>query len=454
MGKPGFFTRELTDRRKATLRSAVIGLVALAALGSVAVFAWTSSGRDPASSPDADRTLPVETQIVRHDQMLVLKRDFTGRVEAARQSQLSFERGGLLVAVMVDEGDAVTAGQALAELDAEPLRLRAEQLRAEHRAAGARLREMQAGPRPERIAAAQAQLRARAARVAFWERELRRVEGLVERGAAGEKELRDAMTEHDAARALRDAAAAELAELEAGTRMEQIEAQRAVVAQLAAARARVELDLEKSTMRAPFAGSIAARHADEGLVVAAGTPVLEILETARLELRVGIAAGFADELAINQLHELEVGGQTVAARVARIRPQLDDATRTITVVLDVPPEPAIDIRPGQTVRLRLEDHRPQRGVWLPTDALVKGERGLWAVYVVLEGDDTPAGGVLERRDVEILYTTSSRVYVRGLLHDGEAVVASGAHRVVPGQRVTVIENATVPVAQADRDDPS
>ena len=443
----GFFGNKLTSRRKATMRFYIIGASLCAAIVPLAAFVMGANERDVASSEPIRGAIPVQTLRIVLERELTMVREFTGRIEAARKSQLSFERAGLLTHILVDEGDCVEAGQALARIDLEPLRLRLQQLQAEHAAAHARLAEMEAGPRQERIAASRAQLREREARVELWARELARVRGLFERGAAGDKELQDTSTEHAARVALRDTARAELEELEAGTRVEQMEAQRAEIARLAAAVAHVELDAAKSTLRAPFSGSISARHADEGLVVAAGTPVLDIIETGHLQARVGVAVDLARNLTVGQEHFLVLDEETARATIARILPQLDDATRSATVVFDLSGDRRLHGRPGQTVRLRLEDRLAQRGLWLPIDALIKGERGLWAVYAVVSSLDEQRPGArrvgrLERRDVEILYTESDRVYVRGLLKDGDEVVSSGAHRVVPGQTV-----APLPIAE-------
>jgi hypothetical protein len=43
-----------------------------------------------------------------------------------------------------------------------------------------------------------------------------------------------------------------------------------------------------------------------------------------------------------------------------------------------------------------------------------------------------------RREVQVLYSETERVYVRGAISDGDMVVASGLHRVVPGQIVRLV----------------
>jgi prepilin-type processing-associated H-X9-DG protein len=55
------------------------------------------------------------------------------------------------------------------------------------------------------------------------------------------------------------------------------------------------------------------------------------------------------------------------------------------------------------------------------------------VYVV--GEDNK----VERRSVNVLYADGQRAFVSGAIEDGEAIIASGLHRVVPGQPVQIAQ---------------
>ncbi len=70
-------------------------------------------------------------------------------------------------------------------------------------------------------------------------------------------------------------------------------------------------------------------------------------------------------------------------------------------------------------------------------ALTQGDQGLWGVYVI---DDE---SVVNRRLVELIHTEANRVYARGTLADGDWVVDSGVHRIVPGQKVLATESEAV-----------
>ena len=92
--------------------------------------------------------------------------------------------------------------------------------------------------------------------------------------------------------------------------------------------------------------------------------------------------------------------------------------------------------PGETVDLDIETEFRAPGFWVATDTLRRSHRGLWAAYALVEDEDS--GELLvERREVEVLYTDGDRALVRGALEPDDLVLASGAHRVVPGMRVAL-----------------
>jgi len=430
-----FFRPASTDRRFVTFRRALVGLALLAAVCAGAGLPGFS--RSPEEETPPPPPLPVETAVVEHVESVTLHRTYTGQLVPRRSSDLGFERGGLVVEVCVEEGDRVEGGSVLARLDTAVLAAQRNGLNAQLDAARAHLAELEAGPREEAIAAARARVRELVARLDYWTREHERLERLRTDGVATDKEYRDAASQETAAQAQLDAARETLRELENGTRPERIEAQRATVAQLEAEIERLEVDLARSVLTAPYAGCVARRGVDEGVVIAAGQAVVRLVEDHVLEARIGVPLTSTGDLQPGRRMALEVDGRTVAAVLTAILPELDTATRTRTAVLSLDADNH-RLAPGQIARLPLPAVVETPGMWLPTTALVKGERGLWAVYALTSSADrgeAPTAARLERRDVEILHTEPERVFVRGLLTTGERIVARGAHRVVPGQLV-------------------
>ena len=234
-----------------------------------------------------------------------------------------------------------------------------------------------------------------------------------------------------------------LNELLAGTRTEQIAAQRAAVKQLEASISDLNINIAKSTIKAPFAGIISARQIDEGTVVNTGQSVVRLVENTSPEARIGIPTTVINRLRVASNQKVEINNQTYSATVASILPEVNSSTRTQVAVLALENSAISKVNPGQTVRLKLTDDIPSLGFWLPNKALTQGLRGLWTCYVLAkpasDNANAPQGSfVLEQRSVEILHQESDRVLVRGTLQSGDRIVANGVHRLVPGQMVRPI----------------
>jgi len=214
------------------------------------------------------------------------------------------------------------------------------------------------------------------------------------------------------------------------------------VEQLVARKALLQIEIEDSTLRAPYDGRIAAKYTDEGTVLAPGDPVVQIVEDGAPTAWIGIPQDSSRELKNGQSVTVRSVGREYEGHVTTLLPQLHATTRTTTVVIDLDRGGPVELAPGQVVRFDMEHEETAEGFWLPSDALVRGTRGLWACLVVTElrDEERESGeertiGRLQRRDVEVLHATESRVFVRGMLSDGELVVGAGTHRVVRGQWV-------------------
>lgn len=82
----------------------------------------------------------------------------TGNVEPLAEAELAFEQSGTVTAILVEPGDQVEAGQALARIDTGELELQLEQRRAEVAEARANLEDLLDGASAEEIADAEARL--------------------------------------------------------------------------------------------------------------------------------------------------------------------------------------------------------------------------------------------------------------------------------------------------------
>lgn len=421
---------------------AIALLIAVFGLGvGITRFANPFAGSNPSAQVNV---IEVDTLQVDPVESYQITRTYTGRVTALRASELGFERSGELVQVKVDQGDPVTAGTAIAQLDTRNLEAKRAELLAQKARAVAVLSELNNGPRREEIDAARATIRDLEEQLALAEIRRTRRKHLYEEGAIAKEQYDEVAFGANALAERLAAAHANLEELLNGTRPEQITAQQALVQQLDARIADIEISIAKSMIKAPFSGTIAARRIDEGAVVEAGQPVVRLVEAGQREVEVGVPVAIANQLTPGTTQQIQIAQTSYSATVTALLPEVDPATRTRTVVLRLAPAATPFVAPEQIARLEVVETQPTNGYWLPTSALVRGERGLWSSYVLIEADPPESWGDLadnsplyriEQRDLEVLHSESDRALVRGTLNPGEVVVAKGTQRIVPGQYV-------------------
>ncbi|MEM9215571.1 MAG: efflux RND transporter periplasmic adaptor subunit [Cyanobacteria bacterium P01_F01_bin.150] len=392
--------------------------------------------------------LTVATIQIQPESSYSMTRTYTGAVASLRTSELGFEQGGTLVWVGVDRGDRVTKGTPIARLDTRNLAAERSQLLAQRQQALAVLAELQQGPRQEDINAAQATVQDLENQLELQRIRQSRREYLVEEGAIAREQLDEVAFGADALEDRLNASRSQLQELQTGTRPERIAAQTAAVEQLDARIRNLDITIEKSTILAPFTGVIGERQQDEGTVVSPGQSIVRLVESAQPEVEIGVPPKHLNTLIPGRLQTVTIEEQSYSATIQAILPELDPTTRTRTVVMQLNDgdraNPAT-IAPGQIARLDLKESIAEMGYWLPTTALIQGEKGLWNVYatITVEPDPNTEAEIVadslsyqvERRLVEVLHTEGDRVFVRGTLNPDDLIITNGTQKLVPGQRV-------------------
>ena len=378
--------------------------------------------------------LPVETIEIRPVTSYQNSQVYTGEVTALRTSEVGFERGGKLIAVLVEEGDRLRKGTPVAQLDTANLKAQRQGLVAQKAQAQAILAELRNGARREQIAAAQATVRDLKQQLALEKLKSSRREYLYKEGAIAKEQLEEIDFNRKALNERLANANSNLDELKNGTRIEQINAQQAAVDRLIAEIANIDITINKTVLKAPFDSIVSARNLDEGTVVETGQSILRLVEYGQPEVKIGVPIKIAKKMQLGSQQQVTIGGENYRAVISSILPEVDPATRTRTVVLKLSPTANTKVSPQEIARLAVTQTVEADGYWLPMTALVKGDRGLWNCYAVVataDGNNTK----VDRRYVEILKTESDRVLVRGTLQPGDEIIANGTHRLVPGQLV-------------------
>ncbi len=351
-----------------------------------------------ASSWSAADVSAVASLVVERQPAYQAQRMFAGRVLGGKRANIAFEFSGQVASIDVEDGDHVVEGQALAKLDTRALNIQRNELIAAKREVQARIEQLN--------------------------RDLKRYQSLAKEGYVSDGHLDDIRSSLQATEAK----------------------QRQVEEQLRG----VSLNLNKATLVAPFSGEVAGLQIEDGVIIEAGSPVLQLVELADNEAVFGVSGTLGDGLVLGQ--SLEVFGDfgTLPATLVSVSRNLDWRTQTRTVRVSLPTgSPVAD---GQTLYLLLPEVRDKAGFWLPKQALLEDVRGTWAVYQLVEAEP---GDVYEvhKRSVRTLYQYKGKVYVEGELADGDLLVSAGTHKIAPGQTVRLArpQQASLSVVERNSD---
>lgn len=434
-----------------------VWILVVLAVGAGGAAFWFSRGGGP------DLPQVVTESVEQGD----FRREVTGSgvVEAVDRRALAFRTGGTVAEVLVEEGDPVTAGQALLRLDTAELDRSRASAAASLRSARAERQRIAAQVEVDRLdletSVAQAEDRREQAATELRDREaaVGRVERLLELGAASRDEAQAARDARDAA--ARGLAQADLALESAQTRL--ANAQALAQAQLASADAnvaRLETDLANLDARladaeltAPFAGVVADLAADVGDAVAS-QPVITIADPSELRVRASFDENRAGELAVGQPADIVPDADPrlrLPAIVTRLAPVAarEGGGAQVEVQLAFEGDAAeLPVRPGYTVTARVRVAELAAALRIPLEAISESEDG--TSYLFVADPDAEDEGRATVRRVEV--RPFERNATVAALQPDQAPIGVGDIIVVVG--VDALEDgAAVRLAPTSSDEP-
>jgi len=410
--------------------------------GSGGVFLWAGAltGLGFCQPPVPVVVARVETRHLQSGQ------PFVGTVLPARTSDVGSAVDGRIVEMPVEDGQRVREGEPVAGLLRGLLEIERSGASAELERLRQVLAELQAGSRPEEIDQARATVAGFEARRDYARGRLARLTRLAERGTSTADELQDAQTELRAIEAQLAGGRAALALALAGPRAEQVaQAAAAVVVQEAAVE-RIDDQLGKHTIRAPFDGWVVERFAEKGQWVSRGGLVARVAELDRVEVEARVP-----ELSIRWLRpgaevrlEFDAAPQlSWIGAIERVVPQADLLSRSFPVKIGldnrvVEGDPIL--KGGMLARAWLPVGQTGAATVVPKDALVLGGP-MPLIFVV---DQAPrevpgaAAGTVRPVEIGLGAAVGDAVEARGAIEPGMLVVVRGNERLRPGTAVSFV----------------
>jgi RND family efflux transporter MFP subunit len=347
--------------------------IQLAAIGCALALASCNRRGETAKADDAPVPAPVAVRTARAFERGVERAiHVTGSLHPDETVSVSSEVAGRLLEIDADFGQRVRKGQAVAQLDTREFQLQID------RARGALAQAMaRAGLSPgddESRADSSPSVRQAAVMLEDARYKYENAARLVQTGDISNDRYQDLEKQLRARQAALDAARDEL--------RTQLAAIQALRAELRLAEKRKE----DATMRAPFDGAVAQRLASPGQYLKENTPVLTIVKTDPLRLRLEIPESAAASVRAGTPLAFTtdaVPGVTFRAVVGELNPSLDAKNRSLIAEARVA---AADsrLRPGAFVEVRLVMAPGAPIVAVPRQAVYR-VAGLAKVFVIRDG---------------------------------------------------------------------
>jgi membrane fusion protein (multidrug efflux system) len=209
------------------------------------------------------------------------------------------------------------------------------------------------------------------------------------------------------------------------------------ISELNTANAEIELiraQIDKTEVRAPFAGTVGFRQVALGSYISPATRIATLSSTNPVKVEFYVPERYGSAVRPGSTITFSVdGGEPVSGRVFAIEPRVDQETRTLQVRASAP-NPGGGMRPGSYAQIALRLGRTEEAITIPSEAILPQEGGRSAVFVTKDGK-------AEQRPVDVGIRTERLVQITSGLTAGDTVIFSGVQMVKPGGeiRVTSVE---------------
>lgn len=352
-------------------------LAVLVAAGLSCLLRFYSTPKKVVQEP-----LLVRSMVVKVDEDLQSFK-YSGEVHGRYESQLAFRVNGKILVRNVDVGSMVKPGDILMQLDSADSQL-----------------SVQIG---------EAALNSAESKMKLAQDNLVRKQTLYEGGALSKAEYDAAIDAYNAA---------EAAYRQAGAQLQQLSNQ-----------------LQYCSLKADYAGTISGLRVETGQYVAAGTPVMTLVQAGEREVEISVPENRVDDL--SKATSIKVSfwalpDAVLEGRLREVAPVADSVARTFKVRISLI-EPPDDLKVGMTSSVELRTSAGDQAVFtrIPISAVYQTDDGP-SVWVINDG-------IAHSRKIQVAGFDHDQVKVSVGLNHGETIVIAGVNKLLEGQKVRLME---------------
>lgn len=411
-------------RKKSSKFLYIIMLILIVALIVSGCGSQTSADVEP------EKTVPVNVALSQEEDLPEYQ-SFPGKVIAVDEVSLSPKLGGKVKQILVKEGEAVKAGQALIRLDEKDVISQVNQAQAAYDAALANLSSLEQGQMPQQIAQLESALNQAEVNFKNAKENYDRMKELLSEGAIPKQQFEGVELQYNVAKEQYESAKTQLSLAKEKTIPESISAAKAQVKQAEAALSAAKSALDDCVITSPIDGTVGAITAIVGQLASSGYSLITVGNLNSVEIHINVTEDRINGLKVGQEAEVTVdaaGDSPLKGEIVSVSPFKDARTQVYPVKIQVPNEKGL-LKSGMFARVKLMVALHTEAVTVPEDAVIAYD-GTKIVYT-LEGD------VAKANVIETGPTSMGKTVITKGLEPGKEIIIEGQDLVTDGMKVKV-----------------
>ncbi|RMA66263.1 efflux RND transporter periplasmic adaptor subunit [Ulvibacter antarcticus] len=200
----------------------------------------------------------------------------------------------------------------------------------------------------------------------------------------------------------------------------------------------MQSQLGKSSVKAPFSGTIDNIITEQGSVVSPGqTELFRIVNLSDMYIETDVPETYLNDVVVGKDVKVNfpVLGREIDAKIRQTGDFINPDNRTFKIEIAVPNKDGA-IKPNLTARLKINDYTSEKALLIPQSIISENAEGEQYIYVLQEKNDNKA--IATQVIIKTGKTQGDVIEVLEGLKNGDEIIVEGARSVKDGQTVKII----------------
>ncbi|UOX35183.1 efflux RND transporter periplasmic adaptor subunit [Flavobacterium sediminilitoris] len=203
--------------------------------------------------------------------------------------------------------------------------------------------------------------------------------------------------------------------------------------------AQMRNQLSKTTIRAPFSGTIDDVISEKGSVVGPGTPIVRIVSLNNMYLEAEVPEKYVSSIkkGSDVIVDFPILGESLDTKISQAGNYINPGNRSFMIQINVPNKNG-KIKPNLSGKIKIKDYTNPNSISVPLSIISENAEGEQYLYIA-ENATKEGDAVAKKIIIKTGKTQGNLIEVLEGVKDGDLIIKEGARSVKDGQKVTIIK---------------